>query len=93
MSLGLFLGNALTHRDSSTPLVRLHPPIISTSVGGIRQFLVQIPSMDAILVGYWVAGQVRTMMSSFMYRSNFSMGDMILRRVLMIPCEVFLRVH
>ena len=34
-----------------------------------------------------------TMTSSVMYKSNFRMGNMILRRVLMIPCEILLMYH
>ena len=30
------------------------------------------------------------MMSSVMYTSKFSMGDIIIRIVLMIPCEMFM---
>ena len=44
-------------------------------------------------MGYWVVGQVRTMISSVMYNSRFRMGNMILRRVLVIPCEMFLSRH
>ena len=55
--------------------------------------VVQITRMDVILVGYWMAGQVRTMMSSVMYKSKLKMGEKILRRVLMMPCEMFLREH
>ena len=65
-------------------------PISYASVGGIRKFVVQIPSVHSILVGYWVVGQVRTTIISVMYKSKFSIGDMILRRVLMIPCEMLL---
>ena len=32
-------------------------------------------------------------MSSAMYKSKFRVGDMILGRLLMIPCEMFLRNH
>ena len=81
------------HRKSSTSLVSLHPPISSTSIGGIRQYVVQIPSIYEILMGYWVAGQVRTMSRSVIYKSKFRRGDMILRRVLMIPCETILRSY
>ena len=70
--------------------MRINPPISSASVGGIRQFLSQIPGMEAMLIGYWVEGQVRTMMTSVMYNSKFTMSDMILRRVIIIPREVFL---
>ena len=69
---------------SSPSLVHLCPTISSASVGGISQFVVQIYSMDAILMGYWVAGQMRNMTSSVMYKSNFRMGNMILRRFIMI---------
>ena len=44
-------------------------------------------------MGYWVAGQVNTMVIIIIYKSNFNMGKMILRRVLMITCEMFLRDH
>ena len=33
------------------------------------------------------------MMSSVTQNSKFNMGDMILRRVLMIPCEILFREH
>ena len=33
------------------------------------------------------------MVSNLMYNSIFNMGDMILRRVLIISCEIFLRTH
>ena len=59
----------------------------------MRQFVAQIYSMDAILMGYWVAFQVRTMRSSVVYKRKFIMGCMTLRRVLMIPCYIFLREH
>ena len=44
-------------------------------------------------MGYWIAGQVRTMMRSVMQKSDLRMGENILRRVLMMPCEVFFRDH
>ena len=44
-------------------------------------------------MGYWVAGQVKPMISSVMYKSKFSMVNMILRRILTIPCKMFLRYH
>ena len=44
-------------------------------------------------MGYWIAGQVRTMMRSVMQKSDFRMGENILRRVLVIPCVVFFRDH
>ena len=71
--------------------MRLHPTISSMFVGGMRHFVSQIPSMDLILMGYWVAIQVSTMRSNFMLESKFRMGDMTLRKVLMILCGVLLR--
>ena len=69
----------------------LHMLTSYASVGGTRKFFGQTPIMDAILMGYWVAGHVRTMMISVMYKSKSRMGDMTLRRFLMIKCEMFLR--
>ena len=93
MMMGFCLGKGLGCWESSTSLVRLCPTISSTSVGGKRQFVAQIPSMDAILMGYWVADQVSTMKSSVIYKSKFRIGDITLRRVLIIPCEIFLKSH
>ena len=42
-------------------------------------------------MGYWVTGHVRATGSSVMYKSKFSIADMILRKVLIIPCEMLLR--
>ena len=56
-------------------------------------FFSQIPSMDTIVMGYWVVVQVRTIRSSLMHKSKFIMGYMNLRRVLVIPYEMFLRAH
>ena len=36
---------------------------------------------------------MRTMKSSVMYKNKFMMGDITLRRLLMIPCDMFLRDH
>ena len=44
-------------------------------------------------MGYWVVVQVRTIRSSLMHKSKFIMGYMNLRRVLVIPYEMFLRAH
>ena len=63
------------------------------SVGGIRQLIVQITSMDMILMGYWMAGQVRTTIISVMYKRKFRMGNMILRMFLMMPYDMLLRHH
>ena len=40
-----------------------------------------------------MTGQVRTMMSRVMYKSKFRMGGMIIKRVIMIPCEILLKSH
>ena len=45
------------------------------------------------MIGYWVAVQIRTMRSSVIYKSKLRMGDMTLRRFLMISCEIFLRTN
>ena len=42
-------------------------------------------------MGYLVVGRVRTMMSRVMYKSKFIMGGVILRRVIMIPCDILLK--
>ena len=70
----LSLGKALMHKESSPYLVRLCPPISSTSVVGIRKLVVQIHRMGVILMGYWVVGQVRTMMISVLNKSKLNMG-------------------
>ena len=69
------------------------PHISYVSVGGNRQLVLQIPTMDKILMGYWAVGQVRIMMSSLIYKIKFRMGGMIFRMITMIPCELFLRTH
>ena len=43
------------------------------------------------MMGYWVAVQISTMRSSVIHKSKLRMGDMTLRRFLMISCEIFLR--
>ena len=93
MRMRFYLGKVLRHRYSYPSLVRLHPLISSSSVGGISQFVVQIPSMDTIFMGYWVAGRLSTMRSIVIYKSKFSIGEMIIMRVLIITFDVFLRGH
>ena len=63
----------------------------SMSFGGIMRLSAQIPRIYVTLMGYWIAGQVRTRMMSVMCKINFRMGENILRRVLVIPFAVFLR--
>ena len=93
MRTRLSLEKDLRHRETSPSLVSLHFLTSSASIGGIRQFVLQNPSIYVILMGYWVAGQVRTMRSSFVYTSKFSMEDMTLSMFLMIPYDMFLRAH
>ena len=64
------------------------PPIGLESAGGISKFVAQITRMDANLIGYWMAGQLKTMRSSVMRNNKSRIGDMTLRRILMIPCEM-----
>ena len=66
MRIRFSLGKDLKHRESSQSIVCMHTPISSASVGGIRHFVVQILSMDAILMGYWVADQMKNMVSNVM---------------------------
>ena len=69
-------------------------PISSVSIGGIIQLVITITKLDAILIGYWMEVQVRTMMSTVMYKNKFKMGGGgVLSMFLMVPCEVFLRSH
>ena len=68
-----YLGKALMHRESCRSFVRLCLPIIFESVSGISQFIVKILRIDTTLMGYCIAGQVRTMMRSIMCKSNLSM--------------------
>ena len=81
------------HMESLPSLMCLCLTISSASVGGIRQSIFQILRIDATLMGYCIASQVRTMTRSIMCKSNLRMGENILRRVFMIPCVVLLREH
>ena len=65
---------SLKHTESYTSLMCVHPSISFAPVGGNRQFVVQISNIDAILIGYLVVGQVRTIRSSVMYKSKFRIG-------------------
>ena len=49
----------------------------TTFIIGIRQLVYQILRMDAILMGYCMEGQVKTMTISVMYKSKFRMGKKI----------------
>ena len=53
----------------------------------------QTPRIDAALIGYCIAVQVRTMMRSLICNINYRMGENILRRVLVMPCSVLLMDH
>ena len=68
-------------------------PISTASVGGIRWLFFQISRINTSLMGYWIAGKVRNVMRSVMFKSDLRRGENILRGVLMIPCAVFLRPH
>ena len=70
-----YLRKALKNRDSCPSLVHLCQSISSAYIGVIMQLVVQIPRMDMILMGYWMAGQVRTMTSSVMYKSKLRMKN------------------
>ena len=74
MRMIFYLGGGLRHRDSCPSLMHIYRPISSASIGGIRKLVVQIPRMDVILMGYWMVGHVRTMMSSVMCHSKLNMS-------------------
>ena len=44
-------------------------------------------------MGYWMLVQVRTMRNIAMCKNKLRIWDMDLKRILMIPCEMFLRTH
>ena len=81
------------HRWLFPSLVCLCLPISSAPVDWIRKLIVQIPVIDATIMGYGILGQMRNMMRSIMCKSVFRRGEKILSRVLMMPCAVFLRAH
>ena len=41
-------------------------------------------------MGYWMVVHVRTISSSLIYNGDFRMGDMVLRRDLIMQCEMLL---
>ena len=67
--------------------------IISTSIYWMIHFISQIPRVGAILMRYWMSVQGRAIRGSVIYGNKFIMGYMTLRRILMIPCYMFWRVH
>ena len=56
----------------------MYPPISPASIGGIRQFVLQIPSMYLILMGYWMLVQAIITMSSVIYKSKLIIGEISL---------------
>ena len=68
-------------------------PTSFMSVGGMSQFVSQIPTIDAIFMGWWMEVQVSTMRSSVTFKNKLVMGDIDLRTIIMIPCEIFFRTH
>ena len=67
--------------------------ISSASIGGMRQFVSQIPLMGVILMRYWMVGQERNMRSTVMCKNKLITGDFTLRRILMIIFEMLLSNH
>ena len=55
------------------------------------KFVSRIPRMDVILMGYWMEGQVSTMRSSITCKNKLRMWGIILRRIIMITCEMLWR--
>ena len=62
--MSYYLVKASIHGGESLSLLCLCPPTSYDSVGGIIQLIVQIPVMDAVLMGYCVTDQVEIMMQS-----------------------------
>ena len=87
------LWKALINMESHTSTVSPCMPIRSVSIGEARQFIVKIPRIYATFMGYWIAGQVRDITRSVIWKSKLRMGENLLRRVLMIPRAVFLRAY
>ena len=83
MSIRFSLGKALRHRESCTSLVCLFMPISYVSYVGIRKLVVQIFIKDLILMGYWMAGQVRTMMSSVMYKCRTHLDRVLQNKIIL----------
>ena len=83
--MGFSLVKYLRKIYSYPSLVLLCLPIISASVSSIMHLVVQITSIDVVLMVCCMVGQLSTMVSSVIYNGNFNMGYMILSRVLMIP--------
>ena len=93
MRIILSLDNSLSNRETCPSLVLLCMTISYVSISGISPLFFQIPGMDVILMGYWIAGQVGTMMSGVMYNNKLKIGWLILSRVLMMLCAVLFRFH
>ena len=93
MRMRFSMEKALMNRESSPILVNMFFPVSPAYVGDISQVVVQILRIDVTLMGYWITGQVRTIMRSVMCKRNLRIGENILMRVKMIPCTVFLRAH
>ena len=73
--------------------MRKLPPISSASVGGMGKIVFHIPGMYVIFMGYWMAVQVRTIRSSGIFKNKSKIGFMDLISILVIPCEMFFRIH
>ena len=56
-------------------------------------FVAQIPRIDVILTGYWMEGHVRTIRSSLIYKYTLITGDMTIRIILVIQCDMFCGIH
>ena len=63
--------------------------IIYVSIGGMSKFVSQMPRMDVIFTYHCMVGQLSTMSGSVLYKNKSRMGDMTLRRILIIPFDVF----
>ena len=57
------------------------------------QFVVHIPRMGVILMGFWMEVQVSTIRSSVICENKYKTGFMALSKILMISCEILLKIH
>ena len=56
-------------------------------------FVVMKNGQFPYMMGYWMKGWLKTTRSSVMCKNKLRMGDKNLRKILMIPCEMFYGTH
>ena len=88
----VFWGKFLRRLDFSPYLVPQHLTKILASIGGMRQFIVQIPKTDMILVGYLMKGQVSNISRIVKCRIRSGKGVMALSRIRMVHSKILLMI-